>query len=69
VNESLLASAGCEAARLRRAASPGFSVNTGRRRASPAPPRGRVAAACGGVPAGIGFSLGLGPTPGFLHEL
>jgi hypothetical protein len=68
VNESLLASAGYEAARLRRAASPGFSVNPGRRRASPAPPR-PPKAAVQRRPFGIGFSLGLGPTPGFLHKL
>jgi hypothetical protein len=65
VNKSLLASAGCEAARLRRAALPGFSV----RRASPAPQRGRLRGRVERRPLGIGFSLGLGPTPGFLHKL
>jgi hypothetical protein len=68
VNKSLLALAGCEAARLRRAASLGFSVNSGRRRASLAPPCGRSSGRMKRRPFGIGFSLGLGPTPGFLHK-
>jgi len=69
VNESLLASAGYEAARLRRAASLGFSVNPGRQRASPVPQRGRLRGRAERRPFGTCFSLGLGPTPGFLHKL